>query len=103
MEIQKYLVQHNAKKAFLDSRDGEIFAVLVTRDGDVQPNFDPSLIGLLVKRTLKRVKSRSNDPYQDLGYLRYFTSEESLLALADLYTAGGENLLSKYSTVFAER
>lgn len=101
MNIQNYLVQQNAKKAFLDARDGEIFAVLKTKDGDVQQDFNPSLIGLLVKKTLSRVKSRSNDPYQDLGYLRYFTSEGSLLALADLYTAGGENLLSKYSTVFA--
>lgn len=101
MEIQKYLVQQNAKKAFLDARNGELFAVLVMKDGDVLQNFDPELIGLLVKRTLKRVKLCSNDPYQDLGYLRYFTTEDSLLALADLYTAGGETLLSKYSAVFA--
>lgn len=101
-EVNKISVQNGLKKAYLDARDGELFAVLETVDGDVQQNFNKDLIKVLVIKTLEGLKFRSKNPYVDYGYLRYFRTEDSLLALADLYTAGGENLLSIYSTVYAE-
>lgn len=101
-KYNEWIVQNGLKKAYLDARNGELFAVTVNKDGDVQRNYNKDLIKALVMKTLSSVKFRAKNPYRDYGYLRYFRTEDSLLALADLYTAGGKNLLSVYSTVYAE-